>query len=117
MEIRQRQIGSVVCLDVAGRLVQGVEDNRLYDTVDSLLLHGQRQILLNFEEVSQVDTSGLAAITAARAAVVEQGGSIKLLNLPRRVHSMLVITRLITLFDVFESEAEALESFRHHAEA
>lgn len=110
MEIRQRQLGSVVCLDVEGRLVLGVEQG-LKDKVNSLLLEGHRDILLNFKDVSQLDTTGLAAITAVRCAAERHRGTIKLLNLPMRVHSLLVITKLITLFDVFESEEDALSSF------
>jgi anti-sigma B factor antagonist len=111
MEIRERQIGTIVCLDVDGRLVVGVEDGLLKDKVNSLLLEGQRQILLNFKNVAQVDTLGLAAITAVRAAAERYGGTIKLLNLPARVRDLLVITKLITLFEVFESEPDAVRSF------
>ena len=111
MKIRERQLGNVVCLDVEGRLVASAEDGVLKDKVNSLLLEGRRQILLNFRGVAQIDTSGLAAITAARAAAERNGGVIKLLNLAPRIYDLLVITRLSTLFEVFESEAEAVESF------
>jgi anti-sigma B factor antagonist len=112
MEIRQRQRGSIVCLDVDGRLVVGVRDGLLQDKVNSLLLQGHRHIILNLEGVSQIDTSGLAALTHVGAAAERHGATIKLLNLPRRIYDLLVITKLIGLFDVFESEAEALRSFR-----
>ena len=82
--------------------------------MNSLLLEGHRDILLNFKEVSQLDTTGLAAITAVRCAAERHRGTIKLLNLPTRVHNLLVITKLITLFDVFESEEDALSSFGQH---
>jgi anti-sigma B factor antagonist len=114
MQIRQRQLGTVVCLDVGGRLVVGVEDG-LKDKVNSLFLQGRRHILLNLKDVSQVDTSGLAALSAVRAAAERHGGTIKLLKLPLRIHDLLVITKLITLFDVFESEGDALRSFSQHA--
>lgn len=116
MEIRQRQLGTVVCLDVEGRLVVGVDDG-LKDTVKHLLSQGHRDILLNFKNVSQIDTSGLAAVTAIRAAAQMHSASIKLLNLPPRVHDLLVITRLITLFEVFESEGDALRSYDQRATA
>jgi anti-sigma B factor antagonist len=115
MEIRQRLLGSVVCVDVNGRLVVGVE-NGLKDKVNSLFLQGHRDILLNFKDVSQIDTSGLAAITAVRCAAKMHGGTIKLLNLPPRVHNLLVITKLITMFDVFESEGDAVRSFPQAAD-
>ena len=115
MEIRQRQLGNVVCLDVDGKIVLGVEDV-LKDKVNSLFLQGHRDILLNLKDVSQVDSCGLAAITAVKGAAERHRGTIKLLNLPSRVHALLVITKLITLFDVFESEADALASFCQQAE-
>jgi anti-sigma B factor antagonist len=112
MELRERHIGAAVCLDVEDRLVvMTVEDGRLIDRVNSLLLHGHRQILLNLKEVSQIDTTGLATITALRRAAEREGAVIKLVNLPPRIHNLLVITKLITLFDVFDSEAEAARSF------
>ena len=117
MEIRQRQMGIVVCLDVAGRLVVGKEDSFLKDKVNSLLLQGHRHILLNLKDVSQVDTCGLAAIASVRAAVERHGGTIRLLNLPTRIHNLLVVTKLISLFDVFDSEADALRNFSDHAGA
>jgi anti-sigma B factor antagonist len=114
MEIRERQLERVVILDVEGRLVLGVED-RLKDKVNSLLLQRRQEILLNLRDVSQLDTSGLAAITSIRGAVERHGGRIKLLDLPKRVHDLLVVTRLITLFEVFESEQEAVNSFGEQA--
>jgi anti-sigma B factor antagonist len=115
MKIRERQLGNVVCLDVEGRMVASAEDGVLKDKVNSLLLEGQRHILLNFGGVAQIDSSGLTAITAARAAAEKHGGAIKLLNLAPRIYDLLVITRLSTLFEVFESDAEALGSFGQRA--
>src|SRR5215472_15254921 len=100
MEIRTRNLGPVVCLDLHGRLVAMDEDDRLRDRVNSLLFEGDRQILLNFEDVSQVDTSGLSTMVAVRRAVDRSGAQIKLLNLPPRINDMLVVTRLITLIDL-----------------
>ena len=111
MEIRERAVGKVVCLDVEGRLVVPIEDGRLADRVNSLLLEGHRHILLNLKEVSQIDTTGLASLTAVRRAAERAGAAIKLVNLPPRIHDLLVITRLITLFEVFDSEADAAGSF------
>ena len=111
MNIGQRDIGGAVCLDVAGRLVVPIEDGRLADRVKSLLLNGERQIVLNLKDVSQIDTTGLAGLTEARRAAERAGASIKLVSLPPRVHDLLVITKLITLFDVFDSEHEAAKSF------
>ena len=108
MEIRQRQTGSVVRLDLVGRLIAADEDCLLKDKVNSLLLQGYRTILLNLEGVSQVDSLGLSTLIAIRQAADRNGGSIRLLKLPARVHSLLVVTRLITVFDVFDCEEDAM---------
>ena len=111
MEIRERSIGSVVCLDLQGRLVTTFDDGRLTDKVNSLLFEGRRHILLNLEDVSGIDTSGLSSLIAIRRATDEIGGRIKLLNLPSRILDLLVVTKLITLFDIVESEADAIRAF------
>lgn len=111
MDIRTRDLGTVVCLDLRGRLVATDEDDRLRDKVSRLLFDHRRNILLNLEEVSLIDTSGLSAMVAVRQAADRSGGQIKLLNLPSRVHDLLVMTKLITLFDVADSEADAVRAF------
>jgi len=111
MKIRTRHLGSVVCLDVQGRLVATDEDDRLKEKVSHLLFENHRKIVLNLEEVSQVDTTGLSALVAIRHVVDRSAGQIKLLNLPPRVHDLLVVTRLITLFEVVDSEADAVGAF------
>ena len=111
MQIRTRDLGTAVCVDLQGRLVAMDEDDRLQDKVSRLLFDHHRHIVLNLEEVSQVDTSGLTAMVAIRHAADRSGGQIKLLNLPPRVHDLLVMTKLITLFDVVESEANAIQAF------
>jgi anti-anti-sigma factor len=111
MEIRERSLGSVVCLDLQGRLATTFEDDRLTDKVNSLLFEGRRNILLNLEEVSGIDTSGLSGLIAVRRATRQSGGEIKLLNLPSRIYDLLVVTKLITLFDTVESEADAIRAF------
>jgi len=117
MQIRQRQLGSVICLDVVGRLVIGVKDGLLKDTVNGLLCQGHRNIVINLKEVCQIDTCGLAAIIALRSAVEAHNGTVMLLNLPRRVYDLLVITKLITVFEVLETEAEAVRRFSERANA
>lgn len=111
MEIRERSLGPVVCLDLQGRLATTFEDDRLTDKVNSLLFEGRRNILLNLEEVSGIDTSGLSGLIAVRRAARQSGGEIKLLNLPSRIYDLLVVTKLITLFDTVESEADAIRAF------
>ena len=116
MQIRQRQLGSIVCLDVDGRLVEGAQNDLLKDKVNSLFFEGHQDVVLNLKDVSQIDTSGIAALTHVRAAAERHGGTVRLVNLPRRIYDMLVIAKLITLFDVFESEADVLRHFSQHAD-
>ena len=116
MAIRERQLGNTVSLEVDGRLVMGGQDSALIAQVDGLLQRGHRHILLNLKDVTQVDTSGIAALTQVRAAAERYRATIKLLNLPRRVYDLLVITRLVTVFELFDSEAEALRSFGQTAD-
>ena len=111
MKIRERFMGSVACLDVHGRLVVTNDNERLIEKVIHLLFENHRKIVLNLEEVSQVDTTGLSALVAIRHVVDRSAGQIKLLNLPPRVHDLLVVTRLITLFEVVDSEADAVRAF------
>jgi anti-anti-sigma factor len=101
MEIRQHHTDRTVRLDIEGRLIMGV-DEHLRDRVDSLLLQGHRDIILNLRDVSQIDTSGLAALTSIRSAVHGVNGRIKLMDLPDRVNELLVITKLITVFDLVD---------------
>jgi anti-sigma B factor antagonist len=102
-------VGSAVRLDLQGRLI-AADDSVLKDTVNSLLFQGIRTILLNLEEVSQVDTTGLSALIAVKHAVDSSGATVTLLKLPPRVHSLLVVTRLITVFDVVDSETDAVNA-------
>jgi anti-sigma B factor antagonist len=108
MEIRERHVGPTVVLDLSGHLVG---DSLLKDKVNSLVFQGRRQILLNLADVSYVDSSGLGELIAAHTAVARPGGQIKLLNLTKRVHDLLAITKLVTIFESYDLEAEALKSF------
>src|SRR5262245_4797737 len=99
MEIRQRNLGQLVCLDLVGKLVEAGQDSGLQDKVNSLLFQGYTNILLNLEGVSLIDVSGLATMTAVKLAAFRQGADVKLLNLSARSRNMLVVAKLITLFD------------------
>jgi anti-sigma B factor antagonist len=115
MEIRERFLGSVVCLDVQGRLVVTNDNERLKEKIIHLLFENHHKIVLNLQEVSQVDTSGLSALISVRQAVRRGGGEIKLLNVPRRIQDLLVLTRLITLFEIVDSEADPASAFSAEA--
>jgi anti-sigma B factor antagonist len=110
MDIREREIGSVVVLDVSGQI--GVNDDaRLKDEINSLLLQGRRQLVINLAAVSHIDSTGLGQLVSSHVTVTMRGGQIKLANLTARVHELLAICRLSTVFDVFDSEADAVRSF------
>jgi anti-sigma B factor antagonist len=110
MEIRQRIVGGIVFLDLKGRFVMD-EGEAVREAVNRQLSKGRRQFVLNLEDVTFMDTSGLSTIIGVRLAIQRQDGEIRLLNLPTRVKDLLVITRLITLFEIAESEADVQNSF------
>lgn len=114
MEIRQSAVGAVMVLDPVGKLVlsEGEDDSLLKDTITSLMRQGRRQFMVNLAHVSQVDTSGLTSLVAAQIAVRKQGGQIKLLRPTTRLRELLGITRLNTFFEVFDTERDAIASFR-----
>ena len=112
MELSERRIGDVVIVDVSGRItLQAGGDQRLKDKVRSLLQQGHLKLLLNLGGVSYVDSAGLGEIVSSLATVKSNGGSLKLLNVTKRLHDLLAITRLVTVFETFDSEAEGVTSF------
>lgn len=111
MQIDERTIGDVLVLDVNGRITLGEGDEILKDKVNSLLNQGKKKIILNLAEVPYVDSAGLGAIVRTYTTVSRQGGSLKLLNLTKRITDLLAITKLLTVFETYESEADAVQSF------
>ena len=112
MQIEQRAVGDVVVLDVKGRVTLGEGDELLKDKVNSLLNQSQKKIVLNLAEVPYIDSAGLGEIVRTYTTVSRQGGSLKLLNLTKRIEDLLSITKLLTVFDTFDSEAEAVKSYK-----
>lgn len=111
MTINRRLSGGVAILDVRGRMViEVLEDRVLVERVRRLLAEGQTRILLNLEGVSYVDTMGLCNIVEAFVATERQGGALKLVRVPRHLRELLVVTRLETILEAFDSEAEAVAS-------
>ena len=111
MQIDQRSVGDVVVLDLKGKITLGEGDELLKDKVNSLVNQGRRKILLNFADVPYVDSAGLGEIVRTYTTVSRQGGSLKLLNLTKRITDLLAITKLLTVFETFDSEADAIKSF------
>ena len=116
MQIDERTLGDVLVLDVNGRITLGEGDEILKDKVNSLLNQGKKKIVLNLAEVPYVDSAGLGAIVRTYTTVSRQGGNLKLLNLTKRITDLLAITKLLTVFETFESESDAVQSFSASAE-
>ena len=115
MQISERPLGDVVILDVKGRITLGDGDELLKDKVNRLVSTGKKKIILNLAEVPYVDSAGLGEIVRTYTTVSRQGGSLKLLNLTKRISDLLAITKLLTVFETFESEDEAIKSFQASA--
>ncbi len=111
MNIGTRQVGSIAILDISGRIVLGEESAALRDQICDLLSQGHTQILLNLGAVEYIDSMGLGSLVGAFATVRKQGGELKLFNLPEKVADVMQITKLYTVFDIFDNEAAAVNSF------
>jgi len=112
MKIEERALENVVVLDLKGKLTIGEGDELLKETIQKLMEQGHKQLLLNLADVPYVDSAGLGEIVRTYTTVNRQGGSLKLLNLTKRITDLLAITKLLTVFDTYESEAEAVSSFQ-----
>jgi len=112
MQITQRLVGDVAVIDMVGKLTLSEGDELLRDKVNSLIQQGQRKLILNLAEVPYIDSAGLGEIVRTYTTVSRQGGSLKLLNLTKRIQDLLAITKLLTVFEVYDSEADALKSFQ-----
>ena len=111
MEIVERPTGAVMILDLKGELVIGDGDELLKDKINSMIQQGHTRLLLNLEGVPYVDSAGLGQMVSTLNTVRRQDGALKLLNLTKRIEDLLSITKLLTVFDSFDNEQEALDSF------
>ena len=111
LNINDRQVGNVTILDIDGNLRIGEGSSLLQTAIRRLLKEGQNRILLNLAHVTYIDSSGLGELVAGYVAVGKSGGQIKLLHLTRRVNELMTLTKLLTVFEVFENESSALDSF------
>jgi anti-anti-sigma factor len=109
--IEERSVGRVTVLDIAGRLTIDRGAERLKDKINSLIAQERTRILINLQDVPYIDSGGLGQLVASYGSVMKTGGSMKLLGVNSRNHDLLSITRLVTLFESFGSEAEAIQSF------
>lgn len=111
VNIKDRQVGNVIVLDIDGDLRIGGSSEALRKAVSRLLQEGHQQILLNLAGVAYIDSSGLGELIAARNLLDQKSGQIKLMHLTQRVRELMVITKLSTVFEVFENESQALAGF------
>ena len=111
MHIEERVVGDVVVLDLTGKITLGDGDELLTDKVNSLLNQGRKKIVLNLADVPYIDSAGLGEIVRTYTTVSRQGGNLKLLALTKRITDLLAITKLLTVFETYETESEAVQSF------
>jgi anti-sigma B factor antagonist len=112
MHIDERVVGDVIILDLKGKMTLGEGDEMLREKVGSLVSQGKQKLILNLDGVPYIDSAGLGEIVRTYTTVSRQGGKMKLLNLTKRIEDLLSITKLLTVFEVFEDEKEALESYQ-----
>jgi anti-sigma B factor antagonist len=112
MDIKERVVEGVSILDLSGKIVLGEGDLQVRDRIKDLLADGQRRMLLNLAEVAYIDSAGLGGLISAYTTTKREGGQLKLVNLTKRIQDLLAITKLITVFETFDSEKDALASFK-----
>jgi anti-sigma B factor antagonist len=106
-----RQVNGVTVVDISGRITLGEGSSTLRETVRDLLNRGEKKILLNLGDVAYIDSSGIGELVSGFTTVTNQGGQLKLLSLTKKVHDLLQITKLYTVFDVHDDETGAIRSF------
>ena len=111
MSVSERRVGTVTIVDVTGKLTQGDAGDTLRDKVGSLMQQGRKDVVVNLGDVPYMDSAGLGTLVAAFTTVSRQGGAMKLLNLTKRLHDLLVITKLSNVFECFDDETLAVSSF------
>jgi len=112
IKTKTRQVGDVTIVDLNGRITLGDGTKLLRETVQRLLGEGQKRILLNLGEVASIDSAGIGELVAALLSARNRGGELKLLNLTRKVHDAVQITKLYTVFEISDDEPAAIRSFK-----
>ena len=111
MKATIRRVDSVMVVDISGRITLGEGCAQLRELIRDQLSKGNKKLLLNLADVTYIDSSGIGELVSAYTAVSNQGGQLKLLNLTKKVHDLLQITKLYTVFDIHDDEAKAIASF------
>ena len=112
LNINERQAGDVTVLDLSGKITIGEGSVALRAAIRRLLEEGKKRILLNLSGESYVDSSGIGELVSSYTAINKEGGQLKLLNLTQKIQDLLTITKLLTVFDVYDNETEALNSYK-----
>ncbi len=112
VNLTTRQVGDVTVIDAVGRITLGEGSSLLREDLRQMIGKGQKKILLNLADVTYIDSSGIGELVSGFTTVTNQGGELKLLNLTKRVQDLLQITKLYTVFEVFDDEAAAVRSFQ-----
>lgn len=111
MKIAERQSGDITILDVQGKLLLGEGDEIFHEAVNRVVEAGRLKLVINMAEVPYVDSSGISELVRTYVTLGKRGGRMTLVSLTRRVHELLSITRLLTVFETFDSEEEAVDSY------
>jgi len=111
MDIKERVVDGVSVLDLTGKIVLGEGDGQIRDRIKDLLADGQRKILLNLGDITYIDSAGLGALISSYTTTKREGGQLRLVNLTKRITDLLSITKLLTIFETYDSEADAVRSF------
>lgn len=112
LTIASREVDGVAVLDLSGRITLGEGSVQLRDAIRELISKGRKNILLNMGEVNYIDSSGLGELVSAYTTAKNQGASVKLLSLTKKVHDLLQLTKLYTVFDIYDDEASSIASFK-----
>lgn len=111
LKIHTREVGDVTLVDLSGRITLGEETDAVRKTIRDLVAKGIKKIILNLGDVSYIDSSGVGELVSSYTAVRNAGGELKLLNLTKKVHDLLQVTKLYTIFDIKDNEFMAVKSF------
>ena len=111
-KIEKRQVEDITILDMSGKMRIGESGTVFCNTIHSLVEDGRRKILLNLQGVTHIDSTGLGELIASYNTLDKKGGQVKLLHLTQRVRELMILTKLLTVFDIYENESEALDSFQ-----
>ena len=111
MEITKRNNGDITILDLDGKLLTGNDVGYYRDVFDTLIKGGESKVILNFANLSMMDSTGLGELTRSYTTAKKNGGMVKLVNMTARIKDILYVTKLITVFDTYENEEDAVNSF------